>query len=853
MRETEIVRGLGKARTKRNAQIAQANSFAEGLVPSIWDKVKSGVQAVGEAITPSHDTATTALQPVSDAVTANSGLTGSAVSAAQDYNKRQEEAMNSFAEGLVPAEPVRTLRGMTVQAPQPAPQPAVPATTQTADAPQQTLRSFGDSVKAMASNSLAKGTAFVEGPGSGTSDSVPARLSHGEAVLPAKTVAKVGAGNLARLIQQTNDGVAPKQGLRTAQNHFAAGDVPAWNTSASTPDANAYRANPTPAPAGADIAADAAKYNASDVGKMNSGAAPAPAPAPAPTVDPVVAPPAAAEAEGSAFSRGAKAAVGGAQDFFGGVKNIAGRAVDTAKSFMPAAAQEAPSASYDAGKKLGQSMAGRSANTLMSQLPSSKIGLAADVLTPALAATNQGYQLNPLSDAPQSLKEQFMSDPNVGTWDKTKQFAEDAQHVVLPTALGAIGAGAGSVTGPGAILTGLAGGAAGQAASMGIDKLGGMKDGKTDAFAAYERAHAQPAVVGNTSVPAAQTTAAQSAPQSAAQPAVPAPQPEHAPFTELTPAQTMRANSQLNDGAAIPGTFNQKAGSLNNGHLQPGTGYVTASDGSAGSFIDSRPQPASQPEQSTSAQNSSDPAAQGGLRAQRMSQLWNEMHNGGPQSSRLAATLLGQMSNEDTQLNVANLNNQRAIAMGMPAVRIAQDNNQRAADAAASKQIDGIIPPTIPNAGGKGTIANPESTEGKNDMQATIAKIEEESRNNPDEYKKWHNGITGQTNSIGQLGDDARAQLLQLLQNRKRVFDAQNRTGGSMLTGNRYTHSRDLRDYDFNGTMGGQPWKKEGGTLVGRGGTVRSDDIKYDEPANLILPDIGKHHTRQYGLRAGQD
>ena len=71
---------------------------------------------------------------------------------------------------------------------------------------------------------LAQGTAFLEGPGTGTSDSIPANLSRGEAVLPAKTVRAVGAHNIARLIQDTNDGKPPK-GLR-AGGGYARGGLP---------------------------------------------------------------------------------------------------------------------------------------------------------------------------------------------------------------------------------------------------------------------------------------------------------------------------------------------------------------------------------------------------------------------------------------------------------------------------------------------------------------------------------------------------------------------------------------------------------------------------------------------------
>lgn len=72
-------------------------------------------------------------------------------------------------------------------------------------------------------NCYANGTPFVKGPGTGTSDSIPAHLSRGEAVLPAQTVRAVGPTNIARLIHSTT-GRAPAQGLRSG-GHYAYGVV----------------------------------------------------------------------------------------------------------------------------------------------------------------------------------------------------------------------------------------------------------------------------------------------------------------------------------------------------------------------------------------------------------------------------------------------------------------------------------------------------------------------------------------------------------------------------------------------------------------------------------------------------
>lgn len=71
---------------------------------------------------------------------------------------------------------------------------------------------------------LRRGVAKLKGPGTTTSDSIPANLSRGEAVLPAKTVQKVGADNIARLIEQTN-GKPPARGLRAGGRH-AVGVIP---------------------------------------------------------------------------------------------------------------------------------------------------------------------------------------------------------------------------------------------------------------------------------------------------------------------------------------------------------------------------------------------------------------------------------------------------------------------------------------------------------------------------------------------------------------------------------------------------------------------------------------------------
>lgn len=94
------------------------------------------------------------------------------------------------------------------------------------------------------------GTAYVNGPGTSTSDSIPAKLSKGEAVLPAKTVQTLGVDTVADLIEATNDGKKPKTIGDTVRAKFATGGVPDPKKLAGVQVANtpAYEipANPKP-------------------------------------------------------------------------------------------------------------------------------------------------------------------------------------------------------------------------------------------------------------------------------------------------------------------------------------------------------------------------------------------------------------------------------------------------------------------------------------------------------------------------------------------------------------------------------------------------------------------------------
>jgi hypothetical protein len=59
------------------------------------------------------------------------------------------------------------------------------------------------------------GSGPVEGPGSGVSDSIPARLSDGEFVFTAKAVEEIGADNLMQLMKEAE---AQADGRQMAQN-----------------------------------------------------------------------------------------------------------------------------------------------------------------------------------------------------------------------------------------------------------------------------------------------------------------------------------------------------------------------------------------------------------------------------------------------------------------------------------------------------------------------------------------------------------------------------------------------------------------------------------------------------------
>ena len=58
------------------------------------------------------------------------------------------------------------------------------------------------------------GSGPVEGPGSGVSDSIPARLSDGEFVFTAKAVEEIGADNLMSMMKDAEAKADERQGMR---------------------------------------------------------------------------------------------------------------------------------------------------------------------------------------------------------------------------------------------------------------------------------------------------------------------------------------------------------------------------------------------------------------------------------------------------------------------------------------------------------------------------------------------------------------------------------------------------------------------------------------------------------------
>lgn len=186
MKETEILRGLSKARSGLRA----GGKYAGGFVPS-QEAVDQFSRGAGS------------MRRISQGQQTAKDLPFAVIDAGVGVLRQPLSAMYNGAKSAI----TRT------------PPPAAPVANPADIAPPvlapalEGLRKRHEDMK-----NLSRGTAFLEGPGTGTSDDVPVNLSRGEAVLPAKTVRKLGPENIARIIQDTNDGKAPK-GLRAGGSY----------------------------------------------------------------------------------------------------------------------------------------------------------------------------------------------------------------------------------------------------------------------------------------------------------------------------------------------------------------------------------------------------------------------------------------------------------------------------------------------------------------------------------------------------------------------------------------------------------------------------------------------------------
>ena len=121
----------------------------------------------------------------------------------------------------------------------------------------------------------------VRGPGTGTSDSINAKLSDGEFVVPADTVRKVGARRLQDLVDMTHTPV--KGGGKP--NHFANGGFAKFDLNAWTQQQDQQRtSNAQAVQAQAQATSDQAQAESDALARKQAAAAPAPvAPATAAT------------------------------------------------------------------------------------------------------------------------------------------------------------------------------------------------------------------------------------------------------------------------------------------------------------------------------------------------------------------------------------------------------------------------------------------------------------------------------------------------------------------------------------------------------------------------------------------
>lgn len=188
MRETQILRGLHKARAK------MGNNFAYGMVPGNDPLAgQYGHAAVGA--------------PVDQGAAMDRKLLSEGLAGAP-----QAVPASVPAKGMSLQQSAVRSAGLANQA------------QMTTGAPTGVMNVASSASDNNSLRMLSRGVAKLKGPGTTTSDSIPANLSRGEAVLPAKTVQKVGANNIARLIEKTN-GKPPARGLRTG-GHYEGGGAP---------------------------------------------------------------------------------------------------------------------------------------------------------------------------------------------------------------------------------------------------------------------------------------------------------------------------------------------------------------------------------------------------------------------------------------------------------------------------------------------------------------------------------------------------------------------------------------------------------------------------------------------------
>ena len=143
---------------------------------------------------------------------------------------------------------------------------------------------------------LARG-GHVRGPGTGTSDSIPAMLSDGEFVVPADTVRKVGVRRLQDLVDSThkyvgssrpgqfaNGGMVDDEVTRVGNSYSGGnvgGNVSIYGQTGGGTVSTTSWTSPVPAPAPTPVATAAPTAQQPAAAPATTAATPAPAPAPA--------------------------------------------------------------------------------------------------------------------------------------------------------------------------------------------------------------------------------------------------------------------------------------------------------------------------------------------------------------------------------------------------------------------------------------------------------------------------------------------------------------------------------------------------------------------------------------------